>query len=106
MDDLGIHSSWVTPFYLDLGGILLDKPQEEQAELVQKARIALEEISDDSFLRMLKHDNWRPRQAAGWLIALGKKSQFVPQINENLLITFRCTVWRWRELGDMTQFKA
>jgi hypothetical protein len=85
MDDLDFHPKWVMPFYMDFGGIVLDKSEEEQIQLVQKAKVALQEISDETFLKMLKHGNWRPRQAAGWLIAVGKKSQFIPQINENLL---------------------
>jgi hypothetical protein len=84
-DDLAFHPRWVMPFYLDFGGVFFEKSDEALAGLAHKAHVALKEINDETFLKMLNHKNWRPRQSAGWLIALGRKSQFVPQISETLL---------------------
>jgi hypothetical protein len=84
VDDLGFHPKWVMPFYIDLGGGLFSKSKEGQEKLAQKIYYTLEEISDEILYKMLTHQNWRPRSAAGWLIAFGKKSQFVDQISQNL----------------------
>src|SRR5688500_2254930 len=83
-DELGFHPRWVEPFYLGFGNLFRLSIKEE-AELAETARLALDEISDELLLKMLHQDNWRPRTAAGWLIALGKKSQFLAQICTNLL---------------------
>jgi len=84
--DWTFHPTLVEPFYLlVMNANVLSETEAKQAEFMKSLGQAAASVTDDELLEMLR-SSWRPAKVAAWLIAIGKREQFVPHLEAMLLV--------------------